>query len=155
MKCAHCGSACDGKFTLSVHVVNLRVNMWVSPWSFCCPEHRLAWFDAATADDLLPVTDDPGEAHQALHTEDVVRSGTLLALIVHHDGDHSAFEVRLPTAPLPSMHSGRVVAHHQFHDPHHVNQWWRGDLEAPALPMGSADPTHWQVQGVAPAEVIP
>jgi hypothetical protein len=155
MNCAHCESACDGTLTLSVHVMNLRVNMWVSPWSFCSPEHRVAWFDAATADDLLPVTDDPSEAHAALHTEDVVRSGTLLALVVHHDGDHRAFEVRLPTAPLPSTHSGRVVAQHQFQAPHHLNEWWRGEREVPAVPLGGADLTPWQVQGSAPAEVIP
>jgi hypothetical protein len=155
MKCAHCGSDCDGRLTLSVHVVNLRVNLWMSPWSFCSPEHRLAWFDEPGSSDLLPVTDDPAEARAALHTQDVARSGTLLALIVHHDGDGSAFEMKLPTAPFPSVHSGRVVSQHPFDDPHHVNRWWRGEMEVRALPVGSGDLAQWHVQGAAPAEVIP
>ncbi len=154
MKCAHCGSICDGKLTLSVHVVNLRVNMWVSPWSFCSPEHWLAWYDAAGPEDLLPVTADPREAHRALHVDDVTRSGTLLALVVHHDGDDRAFEMKLPTAPFPAHHSGHVVAQHAFHDPLHVNAWWKGEMEVPAIPVPEgAGP--WQVHGEAPREAIP
>ena len=47
-----------------------------------------------------------------------------------------------------------MVAQHAFHDPEHVNAWWRGEMEVPAIavPEGAG---HWQVQGTAPREVIP
>ena len=151
MKCAHCGKPCDGKLTLSVHVVNLRVNMWVSPWSFCTAEHRAAWFDAPADDDLLPVTEDVHQAHRALHSHDVVRSGTLFALVVHNDGDGSAFEMTLPTAPFPALQSGSVAGQYAFQDPHHVNAWWRGEMEVPAVAV-PAGARAWQVQGAAGRE---
>lgn len=132
--CTNCGTACSGTITLAVHVCTLRVNMYVTPWPFCGVACRAAWFDAATPENLCGVaTFDPGAPCEDLHDQD----GPTMLAVIHHEGGGERCAIAIPSAPAPSIHPGRFSEVHEFQHPHHINAWWRGDLDH--APLGSPE----------------
>lgn len=134
--CKHCGSDCDGRTTLAVHLCSLRVNQLALPWSFCNEDCRDAWFETPTDEHLFHVAAIPEglpreEWTLGLHEHD----GETIATVIHHDGGDDRFGISIPGAPADTIICGTPVAQHRFDHPHHINAWWCGEEQADPLPL--------------------
>lgn len=129
--CAHCGIPVNGQCALFIHVGDNpphgrpSINVIGPGFQFCSPEHRALWWE-------VPATE-PFIADPAL----LASPHVLSAMVVHGDDHtrHLSVFIEDDTGAQVAEQWGLPAGYHTFEGHEHLESWWRGEVEAPNLPL--------------------